>query len=44
MRIAAAQAHTAWNDPGRTTDIVTDWIDAAAVAGVELLLPARRPR
>ncbi len=37
MRIAAAQAHTRWNDPAKTTDVITDWIDAAAAAGVELL-------
>jgi nitrilase len=37
MRIAAAQTHTAWGDRTRSTDIVTDWIGAAARNGVELL-------
>lgn len=37
MRIAAAQAHTAWGDKARTAEIVTTWIGAAADNGVELL-------
>ena len=37
MRIAAAQVHTAWLDPVRTTAIVTDWIGRAADEDVELV-------
>ena len=37
MRIAAAQAHAAWGDPRTTAGIVTDWIEAAAEDGVQLV-------
>lgn len=37
MRIAAAQAHTAWGDRARAAEIVTSWVGAAADNGVGLL-------
>lgn len=37
MRIAAAQAHPAWLDPDRGTELVVDWIGRAAAERVELV-------
>jgi nitrilase len=37
MRIAAAQAHTAWGDKVRGADVVTSWLGAAADNDVELV-------
>jgi nitrilase len=37
MRVAAAQAHPAWLDPARGTELVTDWLARAAGEGVDLL-------
>lgn len=37
MRVAAAQAHPAWLDPGAGTKLVVDWSTRAADEGVELL-------
>jgi nitrilase len=37
MRVAAAQAHPAWLDPARGTELVTDWLARAAAEEVELL-------
>jgi nitrilase len=33
MRVAAAQAHPAWLDPARGTELVTDWLARAAAEG-----------
>jgi nitrilase len=37
MRVAAAQAHPAWLDPAKGTEVVLDWIARAATDEVQLL-------